>query len=185
MPECWSVFAGGWISGLLMGPLLWLCARLRYERVSPGLCLVIQRRGQWRVRHRGCWVGSRTQVHRLAVHAHALEISLRGQDAVWSRDRARIEVVAHVSVAIDPSPLQQIAAVRRLGCERASDGKVIADLIVPHLEEALHAVASTFSAEDVYARRLDFRDRVLEVVSPQLGEYRIDSIAISTFQKIG
>ena len=183
MPNEWGGFLLGAASSSLVVPLLLGLLRLRRVPVAPGWAVVLRRGERTRVSLRSRLVWPGTEVYRLAVHPHGFDIELRDADAVWSKDRARIEVVARVRVRIDPG--QAVAVLDWLGCERASDGKVLADLFAPSIEEALHAVASTFTGEDVYTRRLEFRDRVLEVVAPHLRGFVMDDLAISTFQKIG
>jgi len=184
MLEWWNGFAAGTAAGAILPIVTALGLKACYERVDPATVLVLQGARGRSVALRSRLVWPTTQVRRLAVHAHPFEVSLQDDQAVWTRDRVRVEVVARITLRIARDSAQILGVIDWLGYERATDSKVIRDAFAPQLEEALHAVASTFDGEDVYARRLDFRQRVIELVAPHLRGFVVDELAISTFQKI-
>jgi uncharacterized membrane protein YqiK len=184
MLEWWNGFAAGAAAGTLLPIATALGLKACWERVDPATVLLVQDARGRSVSLRPRLVWPTAEVRRLSIHPHTLEVALQEDRAVWTRDRARVEVVARTTLRIDRDPEKILAVVDWLGYERAMDAKVMNDIFGPQLEEALHAVASTFSSEDIYLRRSDFKDRVLELLAPHLRGFVIDELAISTFQKI-
>ncbi len=179
-----QAFAAGVLCGAVSLLVTYLTLKLHYERISPPMALILRRGEHRRVRLRSCLIWPGTELERLVLRPHSFELGLQGEECVWTRDRAAVDVVAHVTLHVVREPARILEVTDWLGCDAAADSKVIRDLFAPAFEEALHAVASTFTGEEVYARRLEFRDRVREIVSPALRGFEIDELAISTFQKI-
>jgi uncharacterized membrane protein YqiK len=183
MQEWWTGFAAGSMAAALWPPLLWLlCVRL--ERAEPGSAVVLLTRHGRRVTFRGRlrWPGQK--VLRVDLRPLRFDVCLLGDGAARSRDGRRIEVVACVALRVTPCAEEVLRVLDRMGADRAGDAKVLQDMFSAPFEQALHAVASDFSGEEIYARRIDFRDRVAELVEPQLQGYEIDTLAISTLQKL-
>jgi uncharacterized membrane protein YqiK len=183
MQEWWAGFAAGTLAAALWPPLLWLlCVRL--ERAEPGSALVVLTRSGRRVafRARLRWPGEKAL--RVDLRPQRFDISLLGDGAARTRDGRLVDVVACVALRIPARAEDVLQVLDRMGAERAGDVKVLQDLYAAPFEQALHAVASGFTGDEVYARRIEFRDRVMELVAPQLQGYQIDSLAISTLQKL-
>ena len=184
MFEWWNGFAAGMAAGAILPIATALGLKTCFERVDPATALLVEDGSGRRVSVRSRLVWPTATVRRLSLHPHTFEVALQGDTGVWTRDRARVEVVARMTLRMDRDPAQILSILDWLGLEGATDPKVIGDVFAPQLQEALHVVASTFSGEDVDARRLDFKQRVRELLVPQLRGFVIDDLAISTFQKI-
>jgi uncharacterized membrane protein YqiK len=183
MTEWWTGFAAGCVAAALWPPLLWLlCVRL--ERAAPGMAVVLLTRRGRRVSFRGRlrWPGQ--QALRVDLRPLRFDVALLDDGAARSRDGRRIEIVACIALRVAARAEDVLQVLDRMGSERAGDAKVLQDLYGGPFEQALHAVASGFSGDEVYARRIEFRDRVAELVAPQLLGYAIDSLSISTLQKL-
>lgn len=183
MQEWWTGFATGSVAAALWPPLLWLlCVRL--ERAEPGSALVVLTRRGRRVafRARLRWPGQKAL--RVDLRPLRFDVCLLGDGAARTREGARVEVVAAVALRVAARAENVLQVLDRMGSERAGDAKVLQDLYAGPFEQALHAVASGLSGEEIYARRVEFRDRVAELVAPHLQGYEIDSLAISTLQKL-
>ena len=183
MTEWWTGFAAGSFAAALWPPLLWLLW-VRLERADPGSAVVLLTRRGRRVafRARLRWPGQKAL--RVDLRPLRFDVSLLGDGAARSRDGRRIEIVACIALRIAARAENVLQVLDRMGAERAGDAKVLQDLYGAPFEQALHAVTSGFSGDEVYARRIEFRDRVAELVAPQLQGYEIDSLAISTLQKL-
>jgi uncharacterized membrane protein YqiK len=183
MTEWWTGFAAGSLAAALWPPLLWLFWE-RFERAQPGSAIVVLTGRGRRVAFRSWlrWPGQTAL--RVDLRPLRFDVSLLGDAAARSRDGRTIEVVACVALRVAPRTESVLQVLDRLGPERAGDAKVVQDLYGGPFEQALHAVASGFTGDEVYARRIEFRDRVVELVAPQLQGYEIDSLAISTLQKL-
>lgn len=181
--EWWTGFAAGSIAAVLWPPLLWLLC-MRLERAEPGSAVVVLTRRGRRVAFRGRvrWPGQKAL--RVDLRPLRFDISLLGDGAARSRDSRRVEIVACVALRIAPKAENVLQVLDHMGADRAGDAKVLQDLYGGPFEQALHAVASGFTGDEVYARRIEFRDRVTELVAPQLKGYEIDTLSISTLQKL-
>src|SRR5262245_20581653 len=183
MTEWWTGFAAGSVAAALWPPLLWLLW-VRLERAAPGTAVVLLTRRGRRVSFRGRlrWPGQTAL--RVDLRPLRFDVSLLGDGAARSRDSRRIEIVACVALRVAARAEDVLQVLDRMGSERAGDAKVLQDLYGGPFEQALHAVASGFTGDEVYTRRIEFRDRVMELVAAQLQGYAIDSLAIFTLQKL-
>jgi len=184
MFEGWQTFAAGAASGAGILWIAYLATRVRIERAAPDTALLLVRGDSRRVALGSCiaWPGEIS--HRISMRPHVFEVGLYAENCVWTREGAPVEVHAYVRLRVRREPARILEALDRFGLDRISDPKVIREQFGPGFEETLHAVASTFSGDEIYGCGKEFRSRVRELVEPALSGFVIDELEISTFQKI-
>ena len=188
----WVLVMTEWLGGVALGAgasalvcaiLVWIvCAR--YVKVRAGEAWVVSTRRGRRVAlsSRLVWPGQDAQ--RVDLRPHAVDVALTGPRAAACADGAAVEVLGRMTLRIDRAPDAVLDVVEWLGVDRACDSKVIGDLYLPQLEEAIYAVAGGMAGPAIHRDRVEFRERVAELLAPDLRGFVIDDLAISTLQKI-
>ena len=156
-----------------------------YRQVPQGKALVVAQPGnQVKVAFTGTWV--MPFVHRaeeMDISVKAITIDRRGRDGLICQDniRADISVNFFVKVEDDAAAVKKVA--RTIGCERASDIGTLDNLFNAKFAEALKTAGRQIDFEDLYTKRQEFRNAIIDIVGKDLDGYVLNDVAIDYLEQ--
>jgi uncharacterized membrane protein YqiK len=96
-----------------------------------------------------------------------LEVRRANQQALITRDRMRVDVTAEFYVRVKPTDDSIANAAQTLGM-KTMDPEALKELIEGKFVDALRAVAAEMAMEELHEKRVDFVQKVQQVVSEDL-----------------
>jgi uncharacterized membrane protein YqiK len=171
------------IAFLLFG-LLALVARF-YRQVDQGRALVINTmRAEPVVAFTGAVVYpiiNRAEVMDLSVKT--IDIDRRGKEGLICNDNIRADINVTFFVRVNKTVDDVLKVAQSIGCQRASDAKALEELFTAKFAEALKTVGKHFNFDELYTKRDDFKDKIIEVIGKDLNGFILDDAAIDYLEQ--
>ncbi len=173
----------GIVAFLLFG-LLALVARF-YRQVDQGRALVINTmRAEAVVAFTGAVVYpiiNRAEVMDLSVKT--IDIDRRGKEGLICNDNIRADINVTFFVRVNKTVEDVLKVAQSIGCQRASDAKALEELFTAKFAEALKTVGKHFNFDELYTKRDDFKDKIIEVIGKDLNGFILDDAAIDYLEQ--
>src|SRR6478735_4394041 len=173
----------GIVAFLLFG-LLALVARF-YRQVDQGRALVINTmRAEPVVAFTGAVVYpiiNRAEVMDLSVKT--IDIDRRGKEGLICNDNIRADINVTFFVRVNKTVDDVLKVAQSIGCQRASDAKALEELFTAKFAEALKTVGKHFNFDELYTKRDDFKDKIIEVIGKDLNGFILDDAAIDYLEQ--
>jgi uncharacterized membrane protein YqiK len=171
------------IAFLLFG-LLALVARF-YRQVDQGRALVINTmRAEPVVAFTGAVVYpiiNRAETMDLSVKT--IDIDRRGKEGLICNDNIRADINVTFFVRVNKTVDDVLKVAQSIGCQRASDAKALEELFTAKFAEALKTVGKHFNFDELYTKRDDFKDKIIEVIGKDLNGFILDDAAIDYLEQ--
>ncbi len=171
------------IAFLLFG-LLALVARF-YRQVDQGRALVINTmRSDPIVAFTGAVVYpiiNRAETMDLSVKT--IDIDRRGKEGLICNDNIRADINVTFFVRVNKTVDDVLKVAQSIGCARASDPAALEELFTAKFAEALKTVGKHFNFEELYTKRDDFKDKIIEVIGKDLNGFILDDAAIDYLEQ--
>jgi uncharacterized membrane protein YqiK len=173
----------GIIAFLLFG-LLALVARF-YRQVDQGRALVINTmRAEPVVAFTGAVVYpiiNRSEIMDLSVKT--IDIDRRGKEGLICNDNIRADINVTFFVRVNKTVDDVLKVAQSIGCARASDPAALEELFTAKFAEALKTVGKHFNFDELYTKRDDFKDKIIEVIGKDLNGFILDDAAIDYLEQ--
>jgi uncharacterized membrane protein YqiK len=175
------------VAGLMVmvgGIAAWVV--LCYQSVLPGEALIVSRmNGQPTVLKSGGTLVLPVvhRADRIRLSPHTLRVRLAESNGLICRDNIRADIEVAFTVQVNPVAEDILTVAQSLGCQRASDPTVLSELFTAKFSEALKTVGKHYEFDQLYARRDDFRDRVLETIGRDLNGFVLADAAIDHLEQ--
>ncbi len=173
----------GIIVFLLFGVLA-LLARF-YRQVDQGRALVINTmRAEPVVAFTGSIVYpiiNRAETMDLSVKT--VEIDRRGKEGLICNDNIRADINVTFFVRVNKTVDDVLKVAQSIGCARASDAEALKELFTAKFAEALKTVGKHFNFEELYTKRDEFKDKIIEVIGKDLNGFVLDDAAIDYLEQ--
>lgn len=176
--------------GILVVGAIFLFARLKPTliKVEQGHAIIRSRAAGpskgVNVTFTGCYVIPMLDVHEfMDISVKTIEIDRRGREGLICKDniRADISVSFYVKVPRDEDAVRKVA--ESVGCDRASDITTLNKLFAAKFSEALKTVGKQLEFEELYTKRENFRDNIIEVIGKDLNGYHLEDAAIDYLEQ--
>lgn len=171
------------VAFVLIG-LLALLARF-YRQVDQGRALVINTmRSEPVVAFTGAIVYpiiNRAETMDLSVKT--VEIDRRGKEGLICNDNIRADINVTFFVRVNKTVDDVLKVAQSVGCNRASDQAALSELFTAKFAEALKTVGKHFNFEDLYQKRDEFKDKIIEVIGKDLNGFILDDAAIDYLEQ--
>ena len=171
------------VAFLLFG-LLALVARF-YRQVDQGRALVINTmRAEPVVAFTGAVVYpiiNRAEIMDLSVKT--IDIDRRGKEGLICNDNIRADINVTFFVRVNKTVDDVLKVAQSIGCQRASDAKALEELFTAKFAEALKTVGKHFNFDELYTKRDDFKDKIIEVIGKDLNGFILDDAAIDYLEQ--
>lgn len=173
--------------GVLFVLILGLLALLTrfYRQVDQGKALVINTmRAEPVVAFTGAIVYpiiNRAEVMDLSVKT--LEIDRRGKEGLICNDNIRADINVTFFIRVNKTVEDVLKVAQSIGCQRASSGEALKELFTAKFAEALKTVGKHFNFEDLYMKRDEFKDKIIQIIGKDLNGFILDDAAIDFLEQ--
>ncbi len=156
------------------------------RQVEQGKALVINSfiTGTVRVSFTGAliWVPFH-KVEEMDISVKTIEIDRRGTDGLICRDNIRADIKVNFFVRVNKTQDDVIKVAQAIGCIRASNQDTLEILFSAKFSEALKTAGKRLDFEDLYTKRHEFRDMIIEVIGTDLNGYQLEDCAIDYLEQ--
>ncbi|MBX3187146.1 MAG: hypothetical protein KF819_09030 [Labilithrix sp.] len=155
-----------------------------FRQVEQGRALIVNRRKDADVSFTGATVWpiiNRAEVMDLSVKT--IDIDRRGKEGLICNDNIRADINVTFFVRVNKTRDDVLKVAQSIGCARASDPKTLQELFTSKFAEALKTVGKHFNFEQLYTKRDDFKDKIIEVIGKDLNGFILDDAAIDYLEQ--
>lgn len=155
-----------------------------YRKVEQGKVLVRNGLGGSKVSFSGMMV--LPVLHRIEVmdiSVKRVEIERAGKDGLICMDNLRADIKVAFFVRVNHTVEDVLKVAKALGCDKASDTKVLMEFFDAKFSEALKTVGKKFNFVQLYTEREHFKDEILQVIGTDLNGYVLDDAAIDYLEQ--
>lgn len=172
-----AIIAGGCLLGLMI--LGFILARL-YRRSSKEVSFVRTGFGGEKVILGGGALVLPVLHEIIPVNMNTLRLEVRraADQALITRDRMRVDVMAEFYVRVKPTSDAIATAAQTLG-QKTMSPQELKDLVEGKFVDSLRAVAAEMAMEELHEKRVDFVQKVQQVVSEDLSKNGLELETVS------
>jgi uncharacterized membrane protein YqiK len=182
-----SIFSGAAILLVALIAIFLIFARL-YKRASKELSFVRTGFGGQKVIMNGGAFVIPVFHETIPVNMNTLRlpVSRANQQALITKDRMRVDVLAEFYVRVKPEVASIANAAQTLG-HRTVQPEALKELIEGKFVDALRAVAAEMAMEELHEKRVDFVQKVQQVVSEDLlkNGLELESVSLTGLDQTG
>ncbi|MWA08427.1 SPFH domain-containing protein [Streptomyces sp. BA2] len=169
---------------LLIVIVLLLTVTRLFRKVEQGKALIVSKMRKVDVTFTG-------QVVLPVLHkAEVMDISVKtidimrtGRDGLICRDNIRADIRISFFVRVNKTVEDVIRVAQAIGTARASDQNTLQELFNAKFSEALKTVGKQMDFADLYTKRDELRDRIIQVIGTDLNGYSLEDAAIDYLEQ--
>ncbi|MFE5851722.1 SPFH domain-containing protein [Streptomyces sp. NPDC056500] len=117
------------------------------------------------------------------ISVKTIEISRTGRDGLICQDNIRADIRISFFVRVNKTVEDVIKVAQAIGTARASDQATLQELFNAKFSEALKTVGKQLDFTDLYTKRDEFRDRIIQVIGTDLNGYSLEDAAIDYLEQ--
>jgi len=155
-----------------------------FRKVEQGKALIISKIKKVDVTFTGAIV--LPVLHRaevMDISVKTIEINRSGREGLICRDNIRADIRITFFVRVNKTVEDVIKVAQAIGTERASDEATLQELFSAKFSEALKTVGKQLDFVDLYTKREEFRDRIVQVIGTDLNGYSLEDAAIDYLEQ--
>lgn len=155
-----------------------------YRKAAQGQALVKTGVGGTKVSFNGMLIVP--VLHRLEIMEISLKnivIARHGNDGLVCKDNLRADIKVVFFVRVNKTSESVIKVAQSVGCDRAADLEALVALFDSKFSEALKTVGKKFDFVDLYNKRDEFRQEILNIIGTDLNGYILDDAAIDYLEQ--
>ncbi|MBD2892926.1 flotillin family protein [Spirillospora sp. NPDC000708] len=117
------------------------------------------------------------------ISVKTIEIERTGRDGLICRDNIRADIRITFFVRVNKTVEDVIKVAQAIGTDRASHQDTLQALFAAKFSEALKTVGKHLDFTDLYTRRHEFRDHIIELIGTDLNGYSLEDAAIDYLEQ--
>jgi uncharacterized membrane protein YqiK len=117
------------------------------------------------------------------ISLKAIEVDRSGSDGLICKDNIRADIKVGFFVKVNKNRDDVLKVAQAIGCERASNIETLEDLFNAKFSEALKTVGKSLEFEELYAKRDNFRDMIIDNIGTDLNGYVLEDVAIDYLEQ--
>ncbi|WP_329254809.1 flotillin family protein [Streptomyces sp. NBC_01478] len=163
--------------------LLLMVGRL-FRKVEQGRALIVSKTKKVDVTFTGAVV--LPVLHKaefMDISVKTIEIRRTGREGLICQDNIRADIHISFFVRVNKTVEDVIKVAQAIGTQTASDPVAIQDFFAAKFSEALKTVGKQLDFVDLYTKREEFRDRIIQVIGTDLNGYHLDDAAIDFLEQ--
>jgi uncharacterized membrane protein YqiK len=167
---------------VVLGALLFI-ARM-FRKVEQGKALIISKVRRVDVTFTGAVV--LPVLHKsevMDISVKTIDIERTGREGLICRDNIRADIRISFFVRVNKTVEDVIKVAQAIGTARASDQDTLQELFNAKFSEALKTVGKQLDFVDLYTKRDEFRDRIIQVIGTDLNGYSLEDAAIDFLEQ--
>jgi uncharacterized membrane protein YqiK len=119
----------------------------------------------------------------MKVSLITLEVDRRGKDGLICLDNMRADITVAFYLRVNETPEDVLRVAKSIGADRASDKDAVYDLFAAKFSEALKTVGKQIEFVQLFENRLEFREKIVEVIGDDLNGYILEDVAIDYLEQ--
>ncbi|WP_228973166.1 flotillin family protein [Streptomyces sp. DH12] len=179
----WGIGALAAVVLLIAIAMLFVISRL-FRKVEQGKALIVSKMRKVDVTFTGQVV--LPVLHKaevMDISVKTIDISRTGRDGLICRDNIRADIRISFFVRVNKTVEDVIKVAQAIGTARASDQATLQELFNAKFSEALKTVGKQLDFTDLYTKRDEFRDRIIQVIGTDLNGYSLEDAAIDYLEQ--
>ncbi len=112
-----------------------------------------------------------------------LEVDRRGNDGLICEDNMRADITVAFYLRVNETTEDVLRVAKSIGVDRASDRDAVDQLFSAKFSEALKTVGKKFEFIQLFENRIDFREKIIEVIGDDLNGYVLEDVAIDYLEQ--
>jgi uncharacterized membrane protein YqiK len=168
---------------IVMGVLVML-GRL-YRKVEQGKAMIVNNmNAEPKVTFTGSLVIP--VIHKMEtmdISLKTIEIDRSGSDGLICQDNIRADIKVAFFVRVSKNKDDVLKVAQSVGCERASNQDTLEVLFSAKFSEALKTVGKSLNFTDLYSKRDNFRDMIIQSIGADLNGYVLEDAAIDYLEQ--
>ena len=112
-----------------------------------------------------------------------LEVDRRGKDGLICLDNMRADITVAFYLRVNETADDVLRVAKSIGADRASDKDAVYDLFAAKFSEALKTVGKQIEFVQLFENRLEFREKIIEVIGDDLNGYVLEDVAIDYLEQ--
>lgn len=112
-----------------------------------------------------------------------LEIDRRAKDGLICNDNLRADITVAFYLRVNETRDDVLRVAKSIGVDRASDKAAVNELFNAKFSEALKTVGKNMIFLDLFENRIQFRERIIEVIGNDLNGYVLEDVAIDYLEQ--
>ncbi|MCK4841610.1 MAG: hypothetical protein KAT04_06970 [Methylococcales bacterium] len=112
-----------------------------------------------------------------------LEVDRRGNDGLICSDNMRADITVAFYLRVNETTEDVLRVAKSIGVDRASDRDAVYQLFSAKFSEALKTVGKKFEFVQLFENRIDFREKIIEVIGDDLNGYILEDVAIDYLEQ--
>ena len=156
-----------------------------YRQIDQGKALIVNKMGKEPL---VSFTGSTVfpVIHRaevMDISVKTIEISRTAKDGLICADNIRADIKVAFFVRVNKTVEDVLKVAQTIGCARASDSETLETLFTAKFSEALKTVGKRLDFEELYTKRHEFKEQILQVIGQDLNGYALDDCAIDYLEQ--
>lgn len=112
-----------------------------------------------------------------------LEVDRRGRDGLICKDNLRADITVAFYLRVNETPQDVLRVAKAIGADRASDQDAVDLLFAAKFSEALKTVGKQIEFIQLFENRLEFREKIIQVIGDDLNGYVLEDVAIDYIEQ--
>jgi uncharacterized membrane protein YqiK len=176
------LIAGGVALAVLL--ILLIAISRLFHKVEQGKALIVSKVRNVHVTFTGAVVlPVLHKAETMDISVKTIHIERTGQEGLICQDNIRADIRLTFFVRVNKTSEDVIKVAQAIGTARASDQGTLQELFDAKFSEALKTVGKHLDFVDLYTKRNEFRDRILEVIGTDLNGYSLEDAAIDFLEQ--
>ncbi|MEU1278787.1 flotillin family protein [Streptomyces sp. NPDC005805] len=117
------------------------------------------------------------------ISVKTIDITRAGRDGLICRDNIRADIRISFFVRVNKTVEDVIKVAQAIGTARASDKETLQELFNAKFSEALKTVGKQMDFTDLYTKRDELRDRIIQLIGTDLNGYSLEDAAIDYLEQ--
>ncbi len=117
------------------------------------------------------------------ISVKTIELDRRGKEGLICMDNIRADIKVTFFVRVNKTTDDVLKVAQAIGCKRASEQKTLEDLFIAKFSEALKTVGKQLDFVDLYTKRDEFRDQIIQIIGRDLNGYVLEDAAIDYLEQ--
>lgn len=111
------------------------------------------------------------------------DVERRGKDGLICKDNLRADICVAFYLRVNETTEDVLKVAKSIGVDRASDQKAVSSLFSAKFSEALKTVGKQFELAKLFEDRMEFRERIIDVIGKDLNGYALEDVAIDYLEQ--
>ena len=156
-----------------------------YKKIPQGYALIVN---NLRAKPKVSFTGSIVipVIHKMEIMKISLitlEIDRRKNDGLICKDNLRADITVAFYLRVNETTDDVLRVAKAIGVDRASDKEAVNELFNAKFSEALKTVGKNMVFLDLFENRIQFRERIIEVIGNDLNGYALEDVAIDYLEQ--